>query len=129
MKEIVKVGNELKSIHMPKLHKHNQADQVTGTCAYCLEDAVFRIIIINKVNQLACTRCLKSARYYKNVALDMNRMLLCRPLNIEEKVQRLVNRIYNYFCGTYISYPFDIKKKSKYGIKITKLLIKFKGRK
>ena len=126
-KSFVKTGREIKSVQYAQLHKYNQDKPPTGTCAYCLEDATFRVVKINKVNQLCCTRCLRSARLYKEMPLKANRMFHKGPITFEDKVTRIFYRVVGYFQSNLVYYPFKIKKRSPLGKKITGLLIKYKG--
>jgi len=126
-KSIVFGEKEVKTVQYHDLHKYNQAKPPVGTCAYCLEKATFRVVKINRVNQLCCTRCLRSARLYKTEPLKANRMFKKGKITFEDKVRRYIYMVVGYFTSNLVYYPFKIKRRSKLGVRITNTIIKVKG--
>jgi len=122
VKRIVENKGRLETVAMPKLHKINQS-KIIGICSHCLERSIFRIVAVNKINKLACTRCLKSDWYYKNQPLKSNPMFFREAMSIDYRAIRLYKRAISFIKGNHVYFPFKIKRKSNLGLKITKYLI------
>lgn len=114
------------------LNKFNK-NPILARCAYCLELSRFRVVQItdkqsgNLVNSLACTRCLRSARFYKTEHWKNNRMIHKGAFTKEQKLQRLIMRSYRFIVGDSVVFPLNIKRRSKLGVFITNIIIKVKG--
>jgi len=94
-------------------NKHNTSySKVTkAVCRHCLEYSTFRIITVDNINRLACTRCLKSCRFNKKLKPIQHGIIKVTHLTREEKIKRTIYRIHRWFTGDHIYGPFGRKRK------------------
>ena len=95
------------------MNKHNTSyKQVTkAPCKYCLENSTFRVIMVDGVNRLACTRCLKSCRFNKRYKPIQHPIIKVTRFTRRDYMLRRWYRIKTYFTGNHIYGPFNIKRK------------------
>lgn len=125
-KKVVRTGNQLHSVAYSKSSKINHNQKLVRRCNSCLEKVIMRTVVINGRESLACTLCLNSAPLVKGKTLTSNPMIFKGEFTKGHIFERALIRFMTFLGGNHVFFPFKIRRKSKLGMLITKLVIKFK---
>lgn len=104
-------------------HDVDYRKSVKGVCRHCLEEATFRVVLIETknddgpseksqmVNHVACTRCLMSMKYNKKMKIIQHPIIKVTHFTTQDKIKRQWYRIKRWFTGDHIYGPFGRKRK------------------